>query len=64
MSGINEEIIYPSVDDPEFSNKLQSHPIFNQYKYDKDEYILKKMMEQSEKNVVILVDIYIKIFNY
>jgi len=49
MSGINEEIIYPSVDDPEFSNKLQSHPIFNQYKYEKDEYILKKMMEQSEK---------------
>ena len=35
MSGISEEIIYPSVDDPEFSNKLQSHPLFNQYKYAK-----------------------------
>ena len=49
MSSISEEIIYPNINNPEFNNQLQSHPIFNQYKYKKDEYILEKMIELSEK---------------
>lgn len=49
MSSIGEEIIYPNINNPEFNKQLQSHPIFNQYKYKKDEYILEKMIELSEK---------------
>ena len=49
MSGDNEEIIYPSLNDENFNTKLQSHPIFNQYKYEKDTYILEKMIELSDQ---------------
>lgn len=49
MSSIGEEIIYPNINNPDFNKQLQSHPIFNQYKYKRDEYILEKMIELSEK---------------
>ena len=49
MSGDNEEIIYPSLNDENFNTKLQSHPIFNQYKYEKDTYILEKMIQLSDQ---------------
>ena len=49
MSGDNEEIIYPSLNDEDFNTKLQSHPIFNQYKYEKDTYILEKMIQLSDQ---------------
>ena len=49
MSSIGEEIIYPNINNPEFNKQLQSHPIFNQYKYTRDEYILENMIELSEK---------------
>ena len=44
-----EQIIYPSIDDPEFNKKLQSHPLFSKYKYKKDTYILEEMMKNSEQ---------------
>ena len=45
----SEEIIYPSIDDTEFNKKLQSHPLFSQYKYERDTYILEEMMKLSEE---------------
>ena len=49
MSGYSGEIIYPSLNDENFTTKLQSHPIFNQYKYEKDTYILEKMIQLSDQ---------------
>ena len=45
----SEEIIYPSIDDTEFNKKLQSYPLFSQYKYERDTYILEEMMKLSEE---------------
>ena len=49
MSEYSGEIIYPSLNDENFTTKLQSHPIFNQYKYEKDTYILEKMIQLSDQ---------------
>ena len=49
MLDTTEPIIYPTIEDPQFNEKLQSLPLFNQYKYQKDEYFIEKMIELSEK---------------
>ena len=45
----SEEIIYPSIVDREFNKKLQSYPLFSQYKNEKHNNILEEMMKISEQ---------------
>ena len=40
---------YPLIDDINFNYKLQTHPRFSKFKYERDSYILEQMELESKK---------------